>query len=143
MSKKETYAELAKKVKALEKTESALRESEKLYRSLFENAPIGIGIADRNGNLSGTDNELGPMQPSLYGHQDLYVAGVIPEYNRGDPNQVNLVIDWHAEKLVYPMWGGVLRYRGEVWMPNPGVEDYVGTLGRSSGDCKVINKVYK
>ena len=51
MSKKATYAELAKKVKALEKTESTLRESEELYRSLFENAPIGIGIADRNGNL--------------------------------------------------------------------------------------------
>jgi hypothetical protein len=107
---------------------------------------LGSGTSipvDRNGNLSGDDNELGPMQPSLYGHQDLYIAGVIPEYNRGDPNQIKLVIDWHADESVYPLWGGVLRYRGEVWMPNPGVEDYVGTLGRSSGDCTVINKVYK
>ncbi|MEJ2317214.1 MAG: hypothetical protein P8Y83_09735, partial [Gammaproteobacteria bacterium] len=99
--------------------------------------------ADGHGNLSADDNELGPMQPSLYGHQDLYIAGVIPEYNRGDPNQIKLVIDWPADESVYPLWGGVLRYRGEVWMPNPGVEDYVGTLGRSSGDCTVINKVYK
>jgi hypothetical protein len=68
---------------------------------------------------------------------------VIPEYNRGDPNQLTLLVDWHAQKPVYPLSGGVTRYRGEVWMPNPGVEDYVGTLGRSSGDCTVINKVYK
>jgi PAS domain S-box-containing protein len=70
MSKKETYAELAKKVKALEKTESALRESEKLYRSLFENAPIGIGIADRNGNL--IDFNEAVLKPGEYVAEDIF-----------------------------------------------------------------------
>jgi len=70
MSKKATYAELAKKVKALEKTESALRESEELYRSLFENAPIGIGIADRNGNL--IDFNEAVLKPGEYAAEDIF-----------------------------------------------------------------------
>jgi PAS domain-containing protein len=70
MSKKESYAELSKKVKALEKTESALRESEKLYRSLFENAPIGIGIADRNGNL--IDFNEAVLKPGAYHSEDIF-----------------------------------------------------------------------
>ena len=70
MSKKETYAELSKKVKALEKTESALRESEKRYRSLFENAPIGIGIADRNGNLIDFNESV--LKPGEYVAEDIF-----------------------------------------------------------------------
>jgi PAS domain S-box-containing protein len=69
MSKKPTYEELAKKVKALEKTESALRESEQLYRSLFENAPIGIGIADRDGNI--IDFNAAILKPGEYAPEDI------------------------------------------------------------------------
>lgn len=98
---------------------------------------------DPNGNISGDDNELGPMQPSLYGHQVLYETGVIPEHLRGEPNQVTLVIDWHADEKVYPLSGGVTRYRGEVWMPPDVVDDLVGTMGRSNIECQTINKVSK
>jgi PAS domain S-box-containing protein len=70
MSKKATYAELAKKVKALEKTESALRESEELYRNLFESAPIGIGIADKNGNL--IDFNEAVLKPGEYVAEDIF-----------------------------------------------------------------------
>jgi PAS domain S-box-containing protein len=69
MSQKPTYAELAKKVKALEKTEGALRESEALYRSLFENAPIGIGIADRSGRI--IDFNAAILKPGEYASEDI------------------------------------------------------------------------
>jgi PAS domain S-box-containing protein len=70
MSKKPTYAELTQKVKAFEKAESALRESEVLYRSLFENAPIGIGIADRNGNLIDFNEAI--LKPGAYSPEDIF-----------------------------------------------------------------------
>jgi PAS domain S-box-containing protein len=69
MSQKPTYEELGKKVKALEETKSALRESEALYRDLFENAPVGIGIADRNGNL--IDFNAAILKPGEYVSEDI------------------------------------------------------------------------
>ena len=69
MSQKPTYEKLMKKVKALEKTESALRESEELYRNLFENAPIGIGIADRNGRI--IDFNAAILKPGEYDSEDI------------------------------------------------------------------------
>jgi PAS domain S-box-containing protein len=70
MSKKPTYEELKKKVKALEKTETALRESEELYHSLFESAPVGIGIADRNGNLIDFNEAI--LKPGEYVAEDIF-----------------------------------------------------------------------
>jgi PAS domain S-box-containing protein len=61
---------LAQKVKGLEKAESALRESEQLYRSLFENAPIGIGIADRHGNLIDFNKAI--LKPGAYNPEDIF-----------------------------------------------------------------------
>jgi len=69
MNQKPTYAELKKQVKVLKKTESALRESEELYRDLFENAPIGIGIADPNGNL--IDFNAAILRPGEYASEDI------------------------------------------------------------------------
>ena len=70
MSKKPTYEELAKKVEALEKTEGALRESEALYQSLVENAPVGIGIADRNGNIIDFNKAI--LKPGGYAPEDIF-----------------------------------------------------------------------
>jgi PAS domain S-box-containing protein len=70
MSEKPTYEKLAQKVKVLEKTESALRESEALYRNLFENAPIGIGIADRNGNMIDFNHAI--LKPGEYAPEDIF-----------------------------------------------------------------------
>jgi PAS domain S-box-containing protein len=83
MSKKPTYEELAQKVISLEKTESALRESEKLYRSLFENAPVGIGIADTNGKLIDFNQAI--LKPGEYAPEDITGIKSIKElyYNRG------------------------------------------------------------
>jgi PAS domain S-box-containing protein len=69
MPKKPTYAELTQKVKVIEKTESQLRASEELYRSLFENAPVGIGIADRNGNLIEFNEAI--LKPGAYSPEDI------------------------------------------------------------------------
>ena len=70
MSKKPTYEELTQKVKGLEKTEGALRESEELYRNLFKNAPVGIGIADRNGNIIDFNQAI--LKPGEYASEDIF-----------------------------------------------------------------------
>lgn len=72
MNTQPTYDELTQKVDALEKTQNALRESEALYRSLFENAPVGIGIADRDGNIIDFNKAI--LQPGAYAPED--IAGV-------------------------------------------------------------------
>jgi PAS domain S-box-containing protein len=70
MSKKPTYEELAQKVKVLEKTESVLRESEAICRNLFENAPVGIGIADKNGNIIDFNQAI--LKPGAYTPEDIF-----------------------------------------------------------------------
>ena len=109
----------------------------------FEDA-LGSGTSippDGNENISGTDNELGSMQPIAYGHQMLFLAGVIPEHTIGNPTQVTLVIDWHADESVYPLSGVLTRQRGEVYLPGTG--DHFGVMGRAGYECTVINKVFK
>jgi PAS domain S-box-containing protein len=69
MSKKPTYEALQKKVEALEKTGAALKESEALYRSLFENAPVGIGIADADGNIIDFNEAI--LKPGEYAPEDI------------------------------------------------------------------------
>jgi PAS domain S-box-containing protein len=69
MSQKPTYEALQKKVEALEKTEAALKESEALYRSLFENAPVGIGIADADGNIIDFNEAI--LKPGEYAPEDI------------------------------------------------------------------------
>ncbi|MGD9057485.1 MAG: PAS domain S-box protein [Desulfobacterales bacterium] len=53
----------------LKRTEAALKESEALYRSLFENAPVGIGIADRDGNIIDFNEAM--LQPGAYAPEDI------------------------------------------------------------------------
>jgi len=72
MGRKPTYEALKKKVEALEKAETALKESEALYRSLFENAPVGIGIADRDGNIIDFNEAM--LKPGEYAPED--IAGI-------------------------------------------------------------------
>ena len=69
MSKKPTYEELTQKFKVLKKDESDLRESEALYRSLFENAPVGIGIADEDGNIIDFNDAI--LKPGDYTPEDI------------------------------------------------------------------------
>ena len=69
MSQKPTYEQLKQKVEVLEKTEAALKESEALYRSLFENAPVGIGIADPDGNIIEFNEAM--LKPGKYAPEDI------------------------------------------------------------------------
>jgi hypothetical protein len=71
----------------------------------------------------------------------LFVAGVMPEHLIGNPTQVTLVIDWHADESVYPLSGVLTRQRGEVYLP--GTDDHFGVMGRAGYECTVINKAFK
>jgi PAS domain S-box-containing protein len=49
--------------------EQALAESERLYRDLFGNAPVGLGIADKNGNLIAFNDAM--LAPGGYTREDI------------------------------------------------------------------------
>ena len=51
------------------RAEEALREGEALYRVLFENAPVGLGIADANGCLIAFNDAM--LKPGGYAREDL------------------------------------------------------------------------
>ena len=53
----------------LKKAEAALKESEALYRSLFENAPVGIGIAGTDGNIIDFNEAM--LKPGEYAPEDI------------------------------------------------------------------------
>ncbi len=66
--------------------EEALRESEALYRVLFEKAPIGLGIADANGQLIAFNDSM--LEPGGYTREDIArignVAGLYWDANDRD-----------------------------------------------------------
>jgi PAS domain S-box-containing protein len=53
--------------------DEALRASEEQFRTLFENAPIGIGVADRQGNLLAFNDAI--LQPGGYSREDMLKIG--------------------------------------------------------------------
>ncbi|HNJ41970.1 MAG TPA: PAS domain S-box protein, partial [Acidobacteriota bacterium] len=57
-------------ITARKQAEEALHESEALYRTLFENAPIGLGIADVDGNLIGFNRAI--LEPGGYTEADIH-----------------------------------------------------------------------
>ena len=63
--------------------EMALRESEEKYRILFENAPVGIGIADETGNVLVFNDAM--LHPGGYNRQDFEKMANLKEfYNHWD-----------------------------------------------------------
>ena len=58
--------------------EAALRESEKKYRTLFENAPIGIGITDGVGNI--LDYNEAMLNLHRYKQEDTLPSGRTVDY---------------------------------------------------------------
>jgi len=65
-------------VTALHQAERALRESEERYRVLFENAPVGIGVADREGRLVAFNDAM--LEPGGYARGDGLLTNVADLY---------------------------------------------------------------
>ncbi len=55
------------------KAEEALRQQEEQFRNLFENAPIGIGVSDMQGNLLAFNDAM--MKPGGYSREDILKIG--------------------------------------------------------------------
>ncbi len=53
--------------------EESLRASEKQYRTLFEAAPVGIGVTDREGKLLAFNNAI--LTPGGYTREDISIVG--------------------------------------------------------------------
>ncbi|NIM50917.1 MAG: PAS domain S-box protein [Gemmatimonadales bacterium] len=57
--------------------EQALQESESKYRSLFESAPIGLGVADVEGNLLAFNDSM--LEPGGYTREDIAAIGNVAQ----------------------------------------------------------------
>ena len=55
------------------RAQAALKENEERYRTLFENAPIGLGVADERGNLLAYNDAM--MKPGGYSREDIARIG--------------------------------------------------------------------
>jgi PAS domain S-box-containing protein len=55
------------------RAERALRESEERYRTLFENAPIGLGVADAHGNLLAFNQSI--LDPGDWSREEILELG--------------------------------------------------------------------
>ncbi len=60
---------LRERVAELERERATLQESEALYRSLFDNAPLGLGIANRQGDLLAYNDAM--LRPGGYTRADI------------------------------------------------------------------------
>jgi PAS domain S-box-containing protein len=58
-------------ISELKKSDAALKESEALYRSLFENAPVGMGIVDENGDIIDFNEAI--LKPGAYAPEDIAI----------------------------------------------------------------------
>ncbi|MCF8131226.1 MAG: PAS domain S-box protein [Deltaproteobacteria bacterium] len=68
-----TNLSLHREIEIRRKTERVMKENEEKYRSLFENAPVGIGIADEKGNILDFNDAI--LLPGGYNRQDITEMG--------------------------------------------------------------------
>ncbi|UCF40167.1 MAG: PAS domain S-box protein [Gemmatimonadota bacterium] len=72
------------------RAERALRESEERYRTLFENAPIGLGVADAHGNLLAFNQAI--LDPGGWTRDEVREFGNVAELY-ADPEERTRVLE--------------------------------------------------
>jgi PAS domain S-box-containing protein len=76
------FAEIQRELSERKKIEVALIESEEQFRTLFENSPVGIGVADQQGNIILFNDAM--LQPGGYTGDDFQKIGNVMELYRNE-----------------------------------------------------------
>lgn len=84
-------------------TERALQLSEEQFQHLFENAPVGIGLADMQGNLIEFNNAM--LQPGGYTREDILHIGNVAQlyYDISDREKALTLFRQHSELKNFPV----------------------------------------
>ena len=78
------YRGVDRDISERKKAEEALRQSEELYRALFDNSPLGICISDAEGNLMAYNEAM--LRPGGHSREDMEGVGNI-EHLYADPQE--------------------------------------------------------
>ncbi len=109
MARKHTYEELERKIKELEKevlehkqAEEALRDSKERYRLLFEQSPIGIGLASLDGKVISANRAMEAI--TGYSIDELKKTNLADTYeNREHRKSLVEAVNRHGEVVNYPV----------------------------------------
>ncbi len=96
----ELNRELQQEISDREHAEKLLRESEERYRTLFENAPTGLALADSEGNI--IDFNTAMLKPGGYSPEDIKVEGHVSKLYYHPGKRAEILARVEADGFLQP-----------------------------------------
>ena len=90
------YLLIYRDINERKKTEQKLKESEQMYRNLYENSPVAIILTDEIGNIL----EQNESSQKIFGFQDQEIYGKnFEEFDVFTPDQINMIKEFYRNSV--------------------------------------------